>query len=200
MFRENPQWFPKWAETEQIFPALVLLWMGPGDEEKQDGGACNAPDRLWSRKPSAISLRDITYLPLHASSGWGRKGNTVQRHSFTREHGLFKILVCVKQRSHQFQHLAQAPTDLPWPPVQHSGRLHWLAPISPQPTHELYDPQQTRGWHPSLLVSPTPQREKPAAGRQPVPIVGALPQQVKIPRALFFSQKREGVYTGWLSE
>lgn len=65
----------------------------------------------------------LTFLCMPTVGGGRAEGNTVQRRSLTRERSLFKILVCVKQRLHQFQHPAQAPTDLPWPPVQHPSSV-----------------------------------------------------------------------------
>lgn len=34
-------------------------WTGSDDEEKQDGGACNSCNRLWSRSPRAVIIRNI---------------------------------------------------------------------------------------------------------------------------------------------
>lgn len=137
MFRENPQWLAKQDKAEQTFPELLLHWAGPGDKEKQDGGACNAWDRLWSKKPSAISFRNITYLPLHANSGGGWAG--VRKGTRRRDASLFEnvaysrfwsVLNNDHTNSNILRRLLLTSRGLR---VQHPRRLFWLALISASP-------------------------------------------------------------------
>lgn len=130
-------------------------WAGSDDEEKQDGGACNSRNRLWSGSPRAVIIRNITCCLCMPAAVRGNKEHYADT-------PLLENVACSRSCSvwntdHTNSNILHRLLWASWSHLSSIlvGSLGYL-----EPTHELW-PSADRG----MMSSLPPLKRETASGR-----------------------------------